>query len=52
MLSDKDVQGVLKSVIAEIDYWCFAGLEEVSRGLSVAQLVEHVPENILPLKFK
>lgn len=52
MLSDKDVQGVLKSVNAEIDYWCFAGLEEVSRGLSVAQLVEHVPENILPLKFK
>ena len=46
------MQGVLKSVNAEIDYWCFAGLEEVSRGLSVAQLVEHVPENILPLKFK
>lgn len=49
MLSDKDIQGVLNSVSAEIDFWCFCGLEEVSRGLSVQAFIKNIPENILPL---
>ncbi len=50
MLSDKDIAGVLNSVSAEIDFWCFAGLEKVSRGLSVQAFVEKVPASILPNK--
>ena len=50
MLSDKDVAGVLNSVSAEIDFWCFAGLEKVSRGLSVQSFVEEIPASILPNK--
>ena len=44
MLSDKDVKGVIESVSAEIDHWCFAGLENTSRGLSVQALVENLPD--------
>lgn len=40
MLADKDVAGVLESVSAEIDFWCFAGLENNHRGLSVLAFVE------------
>ena len=40
MLSDKDISGVLKNVSAEIDCWCFAGLENVNRGLDVKLLAE------------
>lgn len=40
MLADKDVSGVLKSVSAEIDCWCFAGLENINRGLDVETLAE------------
>ncbi len=35
MLSDKDVVGVIDNISASIDCWCFAGLENISRGLSV-----------------
>jgi dihydrofolate synthase/folylpolyglutamate synthase len=44
MLSDKDIKGVIKSVSAEIDNWCFAGLENTSRGLSVQALIENLPD--------
>ena len=44
MLSDKDVKGVIESVSAEIDHWCFAGLENTSRGLSVRALIENLPD--------
>jgi dihydrofolate synthase/folylpolyglutamate synthase len=40
MLEDKDVSGVLKAVSAEIDCWCFAGLENINRGLDVEALAE------------
>jgi len=44
MLSDKDIKGVIESVSAEIDNWCFAGLENTSRGLSVQALIENLPK--------
>ncbi len=44
MLSDKDIKGVIKSVSAEIDNWCFAGLENTPRGLSVQALIENLPD--------
>lgn len=40
MLADKDVSGVLKAVSAEIDCWCFAGLDNINRGLGVEALAE------------
>ncbi len=40
MLADKDIAGVLKNVSAEIDCWCFAGLGNINRGLSVEALDE------------
>ncbi len=40
MLADKDVSGVLKNVCDEIDCWCFAGLENINRGLDVETLAE------------
>ena len=44
MLSDKDVSGVIEQVSTEIDYWCFAGLESVSRGISVNDLSKLLPD--------
>ncbi len=44
MLSDKDVKGVIESVLAEIDHWCFAGLNNTPRGLSVQALIENLPD--------
>ncbi len=46
MLSDKDIKGVLDSVSAEIDFWCFAGLDNVTRGFSVLALIENLPVSI------
>lgn len=43
MLADKDLAGVLDSVSAQIDYWCFAGLENVTRGQSVEALLDNLP---------
>lgn len=40
MLADKDIKGVLESVADGIDFWCFAGLENNHRGLSVLAVVE------------
>lgn len=51
MLSDKDIQGVLNSVSTEIDFWCFAGLENISRGLCVQEFIKNIPESILPSEF-
>ena len=45
MLSDKDITGVIDNVSASIDFWCFAGLENISRGLSVAALVKNLPSS-------
>ena len=42
MLADKDVEGVLESISNEIDYWCFTGLENSPRGLSVQTFVESI----------
>ena len=42
MLSDKDIEGVLANVADCIDYWCFAGLENVARGMSVKAFVERL----------
>ena len=44
MLSDKDIKGVIESVSAEIDDWCFAGLENISRGASVQVMKENLPD--------
>ena len=44
MLSDKDIKGVIESVAAEIDDWCFAGLENTSRGLPVQAMIENLPD--------
>jgi len=45
MLSGKDVAGVLDNLSADIDGWCFAGLEKTPRGLSVQALFEALPGN-------
>lgn len=47
MLEDKDVSGVLKAVSAEIDCWCFAGLENINRGLDVETLAELGREKLM-----
>ena len=47
MLADKDIRGVLETVSEVIDLWCFAGLKDVNRGLSVSAFVEKIPEVIL-----
>ena len=47
MLSDKDVAGVLKNTWDEVDHWCFAGLNEVARGLSVCDFLSVLPEAAL-----
>lgn len=44
MLSDKDVAGVIDSVRSQIDDWCFAGLQQVARGLSAESLVNRISE--------
>ncbi len=44
MLSDKDLKGVIEQVYTEIDYWCFAGLESVSRGMSVNDFLKRLPD--------
>ncbi|MCG6936945.1 MAG: bifunctional folylpolyglutamate synthase/dihydrofolate synthase [Gammaproteobacteria bacterium] len=46
MLADKDVAGVINSVAASIDCWCFAGLENASRGLAVEAFVSRLPASI------
>jgi dihydrofolate synthase/folylpolyglutamate synthase len=47
MLADKDITGVLQNVSSDIDNWCFAGLENVARGLSVDALIESLPDDFL-----
>ncbi len=42
MLADKDVNGVIDNVSASIDSWCFAGLENISRGLGVEAFVKRL----------
>lgn len=46
MLSDKDISGVLDSVAGEIDHWCFCGLDFVSRGASLRDIVKNLPVSI------
>ncbi len=45
MLADKDVVGVLENVAADIDHWCFAGLENITRGMPVLALFEALPDD-------
>ncbi len=47
MLADKDIKGVIESLSAEIDNWCFAGLENTPRGLSVRALIESLPDDFI-----
>jgi dihydrofolate synthase/folylpolyglutamate synthase len=47
MLNDKDSRAVLESVSSEIDYWCFSGLEDVSRGMSAQSFVEKLPDSMI-----
>ena len=47
MLSDKDVNGVIEQVSSEIDHWCFAGLESVSRGMSVNDFSILLPDILI-----
>jgi dihydrofolate synthase/folylpolyglutamate synthase len=47
MLSDKDITGVLNSLSGDIDFWCFCGLEKVTRGASVLDIVKNIPASIL-----
>lgn len=46
MLSDKDINSVLNSVSAEIDGWCFAGLEKTARGATVLDILKQLPDSI------
>ncbi len=46
MLADKDVPGVLRNVKTDIDNWCFAGLENVSRGMHVTDLYQSLPDDL------
>jgi dihydrofolate synthase/folylpolyglutamate synthase len=46
MLADKDITGVLKNLSADIDGWCFAGLENTARGLSAQALFEALPGSL------
>jgi dihydrofolate synthase / folylpolyglutamate synthase len=46
MLADKDVAGVLENVRSKIDCWCFAGLENVTRGMSVLALMQAIPDDL------
>ena len=45
MLADKDIPGVLGSVAEQVDHWCFAGLNDISRGLSAEALFERLAED-------
>lgn len=47
MLADKDVNEVLDKVSREIDYWCFAGLDQVARGLSLEALLDRLSNGFL-----
>ncbi len=47
MLADKDIIGVLEAVSIDIDFWCFSGLENVARGMSVQSLFEALPSDFL-----
>lgn len=51
MLADKDAEGVLDSVSGEIDFWCFAGLENNHRGLSVSDFVESLSASTFAQKI-
>jgi len=44
MLADKDVTGVLENLLMDIDHWCFAGLENITRGLPADVLFETLPD--------
>ena len=48
MLADKDIAGVLTTLSAHIDQWCFAGLPEVARGLDIEDFMREIPPAILP----
>ena len=43
MLKDKDCRAVLEAVSEAVDQWCLAGLEGVSRGMSVNDFVAAIP---------
>jgi len=47
MLADKDITGVFENVRADIDNWCFAGLEKVTRGMSVQAFLQTLPADFL-----
>ncbi len=47
MLKDKDVVQVLDSIAEEIDCWCFAGLENVTRGMSVSEFTARLADSDL-----
>ncbi len=49
MLEDKDVLAVLEEVSNDIDYWCFAGLENITRGMSVQALFETLSDSVFRL---
>jgi len=44
MLADKDITGILENVSADIDNWCFAGLQNCLRGMPVQVLFETLPD--------
>ncbi len=46
MLADKDIPGVLSSLVDDVDIWCFSGLETSHRGQSVISLFEGLPSSI------
>ena len=45
MLGDKDVSGVLEELSDDIDCWCFSGLQDIPRGLSVEALMQALPDS-------
>lgn len=45
MLADKDIPGVLGSVAEQVDHWCFAGLNDIARGLSAEALFARIAED-------
>lgn len=51
MLADKDITGVLENVRSDIDNWCFAGLDNVTRGLSALALLRALPADFIGKKM-
>ena len=46
MLADKDITGVIEKLASDIDTWCVAGLDNVTRGLAVEEFMQVFPDKV------